>query len=100
MSATIASWEERGPVNHRYGSLSLLHASHLTLCKFINAIVGKDVTDVGHSLKSQTSDIKEYDFLMKNGLHVTLVDTPGFDDSGGKSDVVILKEIGAFLKAK
>ena len=37
---------------------------------------------------------------MKNGLHVTLVDTPGFDDSGGKSDVVILKEIGAFLKAK
>ena len=60
--------------------------------------------DVGHSLESQTIDIKEYDFLMENGLHVILVDTPGFNDytadAGGKSDLVILKEIGAFLKAK
>ena len=51
-----------------------------------------------------TRDIKEYDFLMKNGLHVTLVDTPGFNaytaDNGGKSDLVILKELDAFLKAK
>ena len=41
---------------------------------------------------------------MNNGLYVTLVDTPGFNDytadAGGKSDLVILKEIGAFLKAK
>ena len=50
-----------------------------------------------------TRDIKEYDFLMKNGLHVTLVDTPGFNkyaDCDGKSDLVILQELGAFLKAK
>ncbi|EDR09683.1 uncharacterized protein LACBIDRAFT_326214 [Laccaria bicolor S238N-H82] len=72
----------------------------MVIKEIINAIVGKDVTDVGHELESQTSDIKEYDFVMKNGLHVTLVDTPGFDDSEGKSDVVILKEIGAFLKEK
>jgi len=55
-------------------------------------------------LESQTNTIKEYDFLMENGLHVTLVDTPGFNDytadAGGKSDLVILKEIGAFLKEK
>ena len=41
---------------------------------------------------------------MENGLRVVLVDTPGFDDfsadTGGKSDRIILKEIGAFLKAK
>ena len=41
---------------------------------------------------------------MENGLHVTLVDTPGFNDytfdDGGKSDLVILKEIGEFLKKK
>ena len=58
----------------------------------------------GRGLKSQTSHIKEYDFLMKNGLHVTLVDTPGFNaytaDAVVKSDLVILKELGAFLKAK
>ena len=80
-------------------------AYHLTLCKFINAIVGKDVTDAGRGLESQASDIKEYDLLMKNGLHVTLVDTPGFNDytadkAGGKSEIIILKELGAFLKAK
>ena len=79
-------------------------ACHLTLCKIINAIVGKDIADVGYGLESQTSDIKEYDFLMKNGLHVTLIDTPGFNDyaadTGGKSDLVILKEIGAVLKTK
>ena len=69
-------------------------------------LLGKDVTDVGHGpgLELQISDIKEYDFLMKTGHHVTLVDTPGFNDytadAGGKSDLVILKEIGAFLKAK
>ena len=55
-------------------------------------------------MESQTSDIKEYPFLMKNGRHVTLVDTPGFNDytsdGGGKSDLVILKEIGEFLKKK
>ena len=59
---------------------------------------------VGHGLESQTSAIKEYDLLMENGLHVILVDTPGFNDytadGGGESDLVILKEIGAFLKAR
>ena len=41
---------------------------------------------------------------MKNGLHVTLIDMPGFNDytadTGSKSDIIILKEIGAVLKAK
>ena len=55
-------------------------------------------------MEAQTNNVQEYDFLMENGLHVTLVDTPGFNDftsdSGGKSDLVILKEIGEFLKKK
>ena len=59
---------------------------------------------VGHGSESQTSAVKEYDLFMENGLHVILVDTPGFNDyttdGGGKSDLVILKEIGAFLKAR
>ncbi|EDR00727.1 uncharacterized protein LACBIDRAFT_313185 [Laccaria bicolor S238N-H82] len=86
------------------GLIAVMGGTGTGKSSFINAILGKDATDVGHGLESQTSDIKEYDFLMKNGLHVTLVDTPGFNDytadAGGKSDLVILKEIGAFLKAK
>ncbi|EDR09680.1 uncharacterized protein LACBIDRAFT_319013 [Laccaria bicolor S238N-H82] len=74
------------------------------LYKFINAITGQKTSDVGHSLESQTSTINEYDFQLPNGLVVTLADTPGFNDytsdGGGKSDLVILKEIGEFLKKK
>jgi hypothetical protein len=74
------------------------------LYKFINAITGQNTCVVGHTMESQTNTISEYDFQLPNGLVVTLVDTPGFDDytidCGGKSDLVILKEIGEFLKKK
>ena len=60
--------------------------------------------EVGHGLESQTSDIKEYDLLMENGLHVTLVDTPGFvdytADDRRKSELVILEKTVDFFKAK
>ena len=74
------------------------------LFKFINAITGQYTCDVGHGLESQTNTISEYEFRLPNGLFVTLVDTPGFNDytsdGRGKSDLVILKEIGEFLKKK
>ena len=74
------------------------------LFKFINAITGQNTCDVGHGLESQTDTISEYDVRLHNGLVVTLVDTPGFNDytsdGGGKSDLVILKEISEFLKEK
>ena len=74
------------------------------LFKFINAITGQNTCEVGHSLESQTDTISEYDVRLPNGLVVTIVDTPGFNDytsdGGGKSDLVILKEIGDFLKKK
>ncbi|EDR09514.1 uncharacterized protein LACBIDRAFT_318655 [Laccaria bicolor S238N-H82] len=70
---------------------------------FINTIIGRDVAYVGHSLESGTTEVQEYEFSMPNGIRVTLVDTPGFDDYqeyGSRSDLVILKEIGAYLKAR
>ena len=57
--------------------------------------------DVGHSIESGgTTEVTEYEFSMLNGVRVTLVDTPGFNNYGGKSEPVILKEIGAYLRAK
>lgn len=85
------------------GLIAIMGGTGTGKSTFINTIIGKDVTDVGHGLESQTTEVKEYEFSMPNGVHVTLVDTPGFNDyndNGGKSDLVILKEIGAYLKAK
>ena len=93
-----------GPGSRRYESTLARYRNGLTLYKFINAITGQNTSEVGHSLESQTNTINEYDFQLPNGLVVTIVDTPGFNDytseGGGKSDLVILKEIGEFLKTK
>lgn len=53
---------------------------------------------VGHSLHSETSEISCAKYLNSDGRIVTLMDTPGFDDSREDlSDVDILRMIGEFL---
>jgi hypothetical protein len=53
---------------------------------------------VGHSLESETSKINCAEYFNFYGRKVTLVDTPGFDDSREDiSDVDILQMIGEYL---
>ena len=47
-------------------------------------------------LESCTADVEVTDEFTLDGRPVTLIDTPGFDDSN-KSDTDILKIIAAFL---
>ena len=47
-------------------------------------------------LESCTAEVKLADMFTLDGRTVTLVDTPGFDDTT-KSDTEILKVIAAFL---
>ncbi|KAF7422444.1 hypothetical protein PC9H_010600 [Pleurotus ostreatus] len=64
---------------------------------FVNMASGDDLT-VGASLRSCTSDVQICKPFKVDGRTVTLVDTPGFDDTD-KSDTDVLAMIAAFLNA-
>jgi len=67
---------------------------------FINLLTNDENIRVGHSTESETNRVltSRY-FDPESGLSVTLVDTPGFDDSReGCSDVHILENITNFLR--
>ncbi|KJA22634.1 hypothetical protein HYPSUDRAFT_40697 [Hypholoma sublateritium FD-334 SS-4] len=67
---------------------------------FINLLTKDDNIRVGHDLESQTIDVSTslwHDDT--SGLSVTLVDTPGFDDSRSDiTDTDILQKIANFLQ--
>ena len=72
---------------------------HTTLMcpKFINLISGSELA-VGCGLKSCTSKVETANTFEYFGKMVTLVDTPGFDDTT-VSDTDILKMIAVYLSS-
>jgi len=75
------------------------HASKLiqTPWQFIN-LASKSNLRVGGGLESCTSIVQIAQAFGLDGRPVTLIDTPGFDDTS-KSDSDILQMIAAFLAA-
>ena len=72
----------------------------LFFSQFINLLTQDKKIRVGHSTESETNFVltSRY-FDPESGCSVTLVDTPGFDDSReGVSDVHILENITNFLQ--
>jgi predicted GTPase len=66
--------------------------------KLINLLTNDDNIRIGHDLESQTFDIITSRY-MQDGVSMTLVDTPGFDDSReGITDTDILGKIADFLQ--
>ena len=63
--------------------------------QFINLVSGSNLR-VGMGLHSCTSEVQVAKAFQLDGRSVTLIDTPGFDDTE-KSDVEILKMISSFL---
>ena len=63
--------------------------------QFINLASGSSLR-VGDDLESCTADVQLADKFTLDGRPVTLIDTPGFDDTA-VSDTEILKMIAAFL---
>jgi predicted GTPase len=68
--------------------------------QLINLLTNDDKIRIGHDLESQTIDITTSRYT-QDGISVTLVDTPGFDDSReGITDTDILGKIADFLQEK
>ena len=63
--------------------------------QFINLASGSSLR-IGMGLTSCTAEVKLADEFTLDGATVTLIDTPGFDDTS-KSDADILEMIAAFL---
>ncbi|KAF8873367.1 hypothetical protein CPB84DRAFT_1690820, partial [Gymnopilus junonius] len=66
---------------------------------FIQLLSGNDTVKIGDDLESETSEIQIINFVdASSECNVTIVDTPGFDDSrSGVTDTDILKKITDFL---
>ncbi|KDQ54599.1 hypothetical protein JAAARDRAFT_160672 [Jaapia argillacea MUCL 33604] len=72
---------------------------------FIHSLTNNKNIVVGHTLNSETSDIKCARYFVPNSSAcVTFIDTPGFDDSrghaAGMGDTDILRKIATFLKVE
>ena len=69
---------------------------------FSKVLIEKTSVPIGDSLESETADVEVIRFIDDNtGRKVTIVDTPGFDDSRqGVTDTDILKKIADFLLAE
>lgn len=66
---------------------------------FIARLTGDKSIEIGHGVESATSEIGHYNYFDKSGRSVTLIDSPGFDDSReGHTDTDILKKIAGFLE--
>ncbi|KAG6811110.1 hypothetical protein H0H92_008957 [Tricholoma furcatifolium] len=65
---------------------------------FINTVVGRNATTVGHDLKSQTAQLQHIIIRHPNDMtrRIVIVDTPGFDDTY-VSDSEILRRIAVWL---
>ena len=70
------------------------------MTQFIHLLTKDPNIVIGHELDSETINIKTARYVdPTTGLSVTLVDTPGFDDSReGVGDVDILEKIAEFLQ--
>ncbi|KAK4222015.1 P-loop containing nucleoside triphosphate hydrolase protein [Podospora fimiseda] len=62
---------------------------------FVSKASGRDDLEIGHSIDSCTQDVIPVTFHL-NGQPVTLIDTPGFDDSE-RSDSEILEQVAQYM---
>ena len=76
-------------------NLRVMGATGSGKTSFINLVSGSNLK-VGHGLKSCSTVVQPSTPFELDGRLVTLIDTPGFDDTT-MSDTDILKVIAAFL---
>ncbi|KAK0846198.1 hypothetical protein LTR91_022148 [Friedmanniomyces endolithicus] len=65
--------------------------------RFIQVASGRDDVGIGHDLHSYTSEVRPFEFEY-DGHHITLIDTPGFNDTT-RSEAEVLKSIAEYLSS-
>ncbi|KAK3900829.1 P-loop containing nucleoside triphosphate hydrolase protein [Staphylotrichum tortipilum] len=63
---------------------------------FVQRATGRTDLQVGHGIDSCTQDVIPISYTLPDGRRVTLIDTPGFDDSE-RSDADILGLVAAYM---
>ena len=76
-------------------SLVIIFRNSLGYLQFVNLASGSNL-QIARGHESCTSEVQLAQKFILDGKSVTLIDTPGFDDTS-KSDTDILKMIAAFL---
>ena len=84
-------------------SILILGQTGVGKSSFINQFLQPDhragapgTAEIGHSLLSCTKGVNEYSCIADNGRRLTLIDTPGFDDTY-RSDAEVLMSIANYL---
>jgi hypothetical protein len=66
--------------------------------QFIKLLTNDESVEIGHDVDSATTKVASHSYMHSPDIRITLLDTPGFEDSrDGVSDVDILQEITDFL---
>jgi predicted GTPase len=89
-----------GKSSVRISAFTYHHRRHSLHKQFIQLLTGDKGIKLGHGVGSQTTEIGVYTYSAPDGRRVALVDTPGFDDSNGRTDSDILDEIASYLQLK
>ncbi|KAI0789951.1 hypothetical protein C8Q75DRAFT_133143 [Abortiporus biennis] len=83
--------------NGRHRAILIMGPTGAGKSSFINVVSGSNL-QVGEGLRSCTSSVELSQEFNLDAFRVTLIDTPGFDDTE-KSDMEILEIIASFLAA-
>jgi hypothetical protein len=66
--------------------------------QFIKLITKDPSIIIGHGVRSETTEIRAHYWTAPDGRLFAFVDSPGFDDSKGKTNSDVLDQIASFLK--
>ncbi|EDR07868.1 uncharacterized protein LACBIDRAFT_294476 [Laccaria bicolor S238N-H82] len=90
--------EAGAPVQQKSVTVLLMGQTGTGKSSFIRLLTGNKDVKIGKSIEPETSDISTFDYAQNDGLEVSLVDTPGFDDNRAHmSDSKLLQDLIEFL---
>lgn len=97
LTVSIGWWAIQALARVRFVTLSFLSSRVwlIIALQLINRICGKAVADVGGGQESMTKEVMDY-VTVVNGETLTLIDTPGFDDTY-LSDRQVLERISTYF---